>query len=122
MKQLIAEIKQIRESLEAKIERLETYVKDKDQVIFSQQNRIAELTDTLAAVMAPEWRDIGTLPKIDPDTCRSNDLLGVWPNGTMMVVYLDVCNGWLDAEGGEPCVTMPTHWQPLPDPPSIESV
>lgn len=71
---------------------------------------------------APEWRDVGTLPKIDPDTCRSNDLLGCWANGSMMVVYLDVCNGWMDSEGGEGCIAMPTHWQPLPEPPPTESV
>ncbi|QOX78752.1 DUF551 domain-containing protein [Trichlorobacter lovleyi] len=81
------------------------------------KNEVARLTDTLAAVMDTEWRDVGTLPKIDPDTCRSNDLLGCWPNGSMMVIYLDVCNGWMDSEGGEACVTMPTHWQPLPEPP-----
>lgn len=79
--------------------------------------KIAELQDNMARLLADEWRDVGTLPEIDPDTCRSNDLLGCWPNGSMMVVHLDVCNGWMDSEGGEACITMPAHWQPLPEPP-----
>lgn len=65
----------------------------------------------------PEWRDVGTLPKIDLETCRSKDVLGVWSDGSMMVVYLDVCKGWMEAKESYPCVKLPTHWQPLPDPP-----
>lgn len=77
---------------------------------------IARLTDTLAALMADEWRDTAALPQISADG-RSNDVLGCWASGEMMVMYYSVCGGWADSEGGAPCITRPTHWQPLPDPP-----
>lgn len=117
---------QVKTDLENDVARLK---KESDQIlndaianIDRKANKITELTGTLAAVMAPEWRDVGTLPKIDPDTCQSNNLLGVWPNGSMMVIYLDVCSGWKDAESGDVLFTMPTHWMPLPEPPLAESV
>jgi chromosome segregation ATPase len=50
VKQLITEIKQVRETLETKISQLETYVKDKDQVIFGQQQRISELDEAMESL------------------------------------------------------------------------
>lgn len=129
---IIRELKQLSESRLENIKAMSSFLDDVATALgvakpgtpvegigacWNVMSKIAELQDNIARLLEPEWRDVGTLPKIDPESCRSNDLLGCWPNGSMMVVYLDVCNGWMDSEGGEACVTMPTHWQPLPEPP-----
>lgn len=89
--------------------------------IDSLRVEIARLTDTRASVMVDEWRDVADLPQIGADG-RSNDVLGCWPDGDMMVMYYSVCGGWSDSEGGATCVTRPAHWQPLPNPPAAEAI
>ena len=44
-------------------------------------------------------------------------VLGVFANGTQMVVLCHVLDGWQDAETHEELLQEPTHWMPLPAPP-----
>lgn len=47
------------------------------------------------------WHEIGILPEIHPPSCRSDDLLGYFSNGGMLVVYYDSINrDWRDSEEG----------------------
>jgi len=88
----------------------------------AMSSRIVELEAAVELAMkSDEWMDAATLPQIGGDY-RSDDVLGCWPNGEMMVVYYSPCGGWHDSEGGDPCVTVPFHWQPLPEPLTAEAV
>jgi hypothetical protein len=72
----------------------------------------------VAASNDPIWWDANQWPKVEKENCRSVDVLGVWPNGSMMVIYFNPLEfatmPWIDSEGGEPCITAPSHWCKLP--------
>lgn len=79
-----------------------------------------------------QWRPVSEIPAVDPETCRSADLLGCWSNGSMMVISYDCTDPeypWQDAEDHQGLAIVPelingqhettylTHWMPLPEGP-----
>jgi hypothetical protein len=74
------------------------------------------------------WKPIEVLPEIHLPSYRSDDVLGFFDNGRMMVVYFDSVNmEWKDGEEGCPVTTIKdhpehwhtilTHWSELPEAP-----
>lgn len=59
------------------------------------------------------WRTIEDAPYSIPILC-------VWDNGTQMVAFQDVMEGWQDAETRDPLETKPTHWMHLPTAPEAK--
>lgn len=79
------------------------------------------LTALYAAAIAaaperpPEGIDRWVPANDPPDT---EPVLGVFADGTQMVMALTVLDGWVDAESREELLMSPTHWMPLPPPPA----
>lgn len=78
--------------------------------------RVDRLCDALEQ---SDWRPVTeTCPDVE-ETGKSRDVLGCWENDDMLTVFYYPGSGveWVFVDSGEACVSSPTHWMPLPNPP-----
>ena len=78
-----------------------------------QESDVEYVRADLARSLYVAWRTIEDAPYSIPILC-------VWDNGTQMVAFQDVMEGWQDAETRDPLETKPTHWMHLPTAPEAK--
>ena len=59
-----------------------------------------------------EWQPIKTAPK------DGTDILACWRKGGTMDVVRFIEGHWLDDDTEQPVISEPSHWMPLPEPPT----
>lgn len=74
--------------------------------------------DTLDAKEAGGWQPIETAPKAPVDSPECWLILGWWPSGVVETVYWGSGGWWPANFDSDVPWSEPTHWQPLPAPPS----
>lgn len=111
----------LRKALERAIEHINSPVPHHQSTSAYRAMVISELRDALALPAAPEtdeaaspWRDIATAPK---------DGTKIWcfTPGGYQVVLTWYADAWRNGQDWNRATWEPTHWQPLPSPPSNET-